>query len=406
MKELELYLHIPFCVKKCNYCDFLSAYADEKSQSAYMESLQNEIDFYRKQLTDRVISTIFIGGGTPSWVKAEYIEELLNKVRQSFNIDEKAEITIECNPGTLTKEKLKCYKRCGINRLSIGLQSADDEELKNLGRIHTFAEFLENYALARECGFTNINIDLMHGLPGQTVEKFQKTLEQVIALNPEHISAYSLIIEEGTPFFDWYEADLLRQEDGKETKFLPNEDTVYQICKFSQKYLEKHGYKRYEVSNFAKEGYACRHNIGYWQRKDYLGIGLGAASLLENVRYSNICDLQEYMRLFGQERKCTSKSAREAVSDREIAGNRLYAETEKLDKNARMEEFMFLGLRMTEGVLKSRFLQEFGSTMDCIYGDVLTKMEKEKLLVNGLEQVYLTDKGMDISNYVLAQFLL
>lgn len=386
MRELELYVHIPFCAKKCHYCDFLSATADEKSQSAYMDSLKKEIAFYGKQLTNRRISTIFIGGGTPSWIRAQYMEELMMVIRQSFSIEKNAEITMECNPGTLTKEKLECYKKCGINRLSMGLQSADDEELKHLGRIHTFAQFLHNYELARACGFTNINIDLMHGLPGQTVERFQKTLEKVTALHPEHISAYALMIEEGTPFFDWYGEDMLRQEQGKETKFLPDEDTVYRIGKFTRNYLEEHGYKRYEISNFAKEGYACRHNIGYWQRKDYLGVGLGAASLLDSVRYSNIRDLQKYI---------------SAEGDR-----RLHAEKDVLDKNAGMEEFMFLGLRMTEGVSKEKFRQEFGSKMTDIYGDVLEKMEKEELLVNGLEQVYLTDKGMDISNYVLAQFLL
>lgn len=386
MKELELYVHIPFCAKKCHYCDFLSATADEKSQSAYMESLKKEIAFYGKQLTNRRISTIFIGGGTPSWIRAQYMEELMMVIRHSFSIEKNAEITMECNPGTLTKEKLECYKKCGINRLSMGLQSADDEELKHLGRIHTFAQFLHNYELARACGFTNINIDLMHGLPGQTAERFQKTLEKVTALKPEHISAYALMIEEGTPFFDWYGEDMLRQEQGKETKSLPDEDAVYRICKFTQNYLEEHGYKRYEISNFAKEGYACRHNIGYWQRKDYLGVGLGAASLLDSVRYSNTRDWQKYI---------------SAEGDR-----RLHAEKDVLDKNAGMEEFMFLGLRMTEGVSKEKFRQEFGSTMTDIYGDILEEMEKAELLVNGLEQVYLTDKGMDISNYVLAQFLL
>ncbi|MBO5302839.1 MAG: oxygen-independent coproporphyrinogen III oxidase [Lachnospiraceae bacterium] len=389
MKELELYIHIPFCVKKCNYCDFLSAPADEKSQSAYMECLKKEIALHGKRLGVRSISTIFFGGGTPSMVKAEYIQEFMQEIRRHFSVKKDAEITIECNPGTLTKEKLEIYKSCGINRLSIGLQSADDEELKVLGRIHTYSQFVENFKQARACGFENINIDLMHGLPGQTVEKFQKTLEQIVALNPEHISAYSLIIEEGTPFFDWYEDDLCRQEEGKATKVLPDEETVYRICKFSQKYLEKHGYKRYEISNFAKEGMECQHNIGYWQRTEYLGIGLGASSLLENVRYRNVSDLQTYLE------NNLQKGAALGVEDIEV-----------LTCSACMEEYMFLGLRMVSGVSKSIFQQEFCTTMESVYGDVLEKLEKEKLLVNGLKSVYLTDKGMDVSNYVLAQFLI
>ncbi|MBO5372620.1 MAG: oxygen-independent coproporphyrinogen III oxidase [Lachnospiraceae bacterium] len=387
MKELELYIHIPFCVKKCNYCDFLSAPADEKSQSAYMEALKKEVSYYGKQFADREISTIFIGGGTPSWVKASYIEDLMREIYASFTIAKDAEISMECNPGTVTKEKLEIYKNAGINRLSMGLQSADDEELKNLGRIHTFEQFLENFNLARECGFTNINIDLMHGLPKQTVEKARETLEKVIALNPEHISSYSLIIEEGTPFFDWYKEDLILQENGETTKLLPKEDTLYQIEKMSQKYLAEHGYIRYEISNYAKKGFRCEHNIGYWQRKDYLGLGLGAASLIENVRYSNIVDIEKYI--------MTVCSDCKAIRE----------ENDVLDKKAQMEECMFLGLRMLEGVSKNTFAEAYGNSMEQIYGDVITKLEQEKLLINTADRIYLTDKGIDVSNYVLAHFL-
>ncbi len=403
MNELELYIHIPFCMKKCNYCDFLSAPADEESQSAYMESLKREIVFYGKRLRGRRLSTVYIGGGTPSWMQTFYIRELLETVYASFLVEEDAEITIECNPGTLTRDKLECYKELGINRLSIGLQSADDEELKLLGRVHTYEQFLRNYELARECGFGNINIDLMDSLPGHTVEKFYRTLMNVIRLKPEHISCYSLIIEKGTPFYDWYKFDVVKLHAGMQTEELPMEDTSYQIGKMTQDLLAEHGYIRYEISNYAREGYACRHNIGYWQRTEYLGVGLGSSSLLEETRYSNIRKLRDYIEASMQ---IEGKTAYDESLKRTVFSTNLHDSANGLFREEQMEEFMFLGLRMLEGIEKSSFYQKFGFPVGFIYQDVLPGLKQEDLLVETPTRIYLTDKGMDLNNYVAAQFLL
>lgn len=402
MEKLELYIHIPFCMKKCNYCDFLSASADEKSQSAYMEALKKEIAFYGKGFKNTSVDTIYIGGGTPSWLQEHYIRALIEKVKENFYIAPMAEISIECNPGTLTKGKLRTYRECGINRLSIGLQSADEEELKLLGRIHTFEQFSRNFELAREYGFENINVDLMSGLPKQTVKKYYETLKKVIRLKPEHISSYSLIIEKGTPFYDTYKYDKVRQEAGMATEHLPNENTEYQIGKMAQDVLIESGYDRYEISNYAREGKICHHNVGYWQRKDYLGLGLGAASLLENIRYSNIRDLEEYIE------KSYNIEERLVITENRtpLYCSNLHQDAAKISRNGQMEEYMFLGLRMTEGIEKSRFYHTFGFTVDNIYGAVVKVMEQEELIVDTPSRLMLTDKGMDLSNYVLAKFLI
>lgn len=408
MRELELYIHIPFCMKKCLYCDFLSAPADEKSQSAYMEGLKREIAYYGKLLTDRVLTTVYIGGGTPSWLQESYIAGVMEAVRAAFAVSEYAEISIECNPGTLTRSKLECYKNSGINRLSIGLQSADNEELKKLGRIHTFEQFLRNYELARACRFSNINIDLMNGLPGQTVEKYYDTLMKVIRLEPEHISSYSLIIEKGTPFYDRYKFDLVKQEAGLPTEELPSEDTVYRIGKMSEDVLAENGYERYEISNYAKTGYQCCHNIGYWQRKEYLGVGLGAASLLNEVRCGNVTELERYIRESGhitQGRLPGNGNFRAGTDGKALVTN-LHGEASAVGRQAQMEEFMFLGLRMTAGIEKSSFYRAFGFTVDHIYGSVVHKLKEQQLITDTPTRLYLTDRGTDLSNYVLAQFLL
>lgn len=403
MNELELYIHIPFCMKKCNYCDFLSAPADEESQSAYMEGLKREIVFYGKRLRGKRVSTVYIGGGTPSWMQQFYIEELMETVYTSFLVEDDAEITIECNPGTLTANKLECYKKQGINRLSIGLQSANDEELKLLGRVHTFDQFLRNYELARECGFDNINIDLMDSLPGHTVEKFYHTLMSVIRLKPEHISCYSLIIEKGTPFYDRYKFDVVKLHAGMQTEELPMEDTSYQIGKMTQDLLAEQGYLRYEISNYAKKGYAGRHNIGYWQRKEYLGVGLGAASLLEETRYSNRSNLWDYIEASD---RIEGNTVYDESLKRTIYSTNLHDSVNGLSREEQMEEFMFLGLRMPEGIIKSRFYQKFGFPVGFIYKEVLPQLKEDALVVETPTRIYLTDKGMDLNSYVAAQFLL
>ena len=382
---MELYIHIPFCVKKCDYCDFLSFAADEQTQKSYVAALQKELAFYGAKYKDRRITTIFIGGGTPSWLKEDYMQAIMETVYHYFSVEQDAEITIECNPGTITEHKFEVYRRIGINRLSIGLQSVHNEELKILGRIHTFEQFLKTYDMARKHGFSNINIDLMSSLPGQTPEIFCDSLYQVLKLKPEHISAYSLIIEKGTPFYEPYRFDAVRQEAGMQTESLPTEEEEYQTTKMTQHILKEAGYHWYEISNFAKPGYECRHNIGYWKRVDYLGVGLGASSLIDNVRYSNTRDLYTYL---------------------SVPADSLHETAAQITRNEQMEEFMFLGLRMRDGFYRDEFTQAFGIPIEAVYGDALNHLQQEELLLKREGRIYLTDKGMDLNNYVVAQFML
>ena len=384
MKQpLQLYIHVPFCVKKCAYCDFLSFPADEQTKKNYVVALQKELECSGSKYSDRYISTIFIGGGTPSWLAAEDMTAVMECVYRNFEVAQDAEITIECNPGTVSDEKFAVYKKLGINRLSIGLQSANNEELQILGRIHTFEQFLQTYDMARHHGFSNINVDLMSSLPGQTPEAFLASLKKIIRLKPEHISAYSLIIEEGTPFYEKYADDAVRQSDGLPTEFLPTEEEEYRTTQMTQELLQSAGYHWYEISNFAKPGYECRHNTGYWKRADYLGVGLGAASLIDNIRYSNTDDISEYM-------KAPDGSATK----------------EPVLREAQMEEFMFLGLRMVDGFYRDEFETAFGIALEGVYGDILKRLQQEELLIQQEGRIRLTKKGIDVSNYVLSQFLL
>lgn len=382
-KSLELYVHIPFCVRKCEYCDFLSAPAGADTQQEYVRNLLLEIEQKGVRCTDYEVTTIFFGGGTPSILKAGWIADILDAIHRNFKVRKDAEITIECNPGTLTFEKLSMYKSAGINRISVGLQSASDAELRELGRIHTYEDFLKSYDLIRKKGFSNVNIDLMAALPGQTLKSYEQTLQRVLALKPEHISAYSLIIEEGTPFYEKYEADELLREKGEKPQMLPSEETERLMYERTKELLLAHGYERYEISNYARRGYACRHNIGYWRRENYLGFGLGSASLLENERFHNTTDLTDY-----------------------LGGDYLAYEQEKLDKKSQMEEFMFLGLRMTDGISTECFRQTFGLTVELVYGPVLEQQIADQLLRKEDGRIFLTERGLDVSNYVMAQFLL
>ena len=287
-KEMELYLHIPFCVKKCDYCDFLSFPADESIKREYVETLKREIEKVGERYRNCQVSTIFVGGGTPSILNSSYIVEIFDVLRRKFHVAGNAEISMEVNPGTVTKEKLSDWRRAGINRLSMGLQSADNRELKRLGRIHTWEDFLESFRRAREEGFSNLNVDLMSALPGQTMDGWMETLKRTAAQEPEHISAYSLIIEEGTPFYERY--------GGKKGEaLLPDEDTDRDMYHKTREFLASCGYERYEISNYAKPGRECRHNIGYWTGVPYLGLGLGAASYIEGIRFSNTRNLKEYL---------------------------------------------------------------------------------------------------------------
>lgn len=377
-KDLGLYIHIPFCVKKCDYCDFLSAPADEATKEKYVKAIITEIHSSREIASEYVVKTIFIGGGTPSSLEQHQVAGIMEAVREVFDICEREkgcpEITIEVNPGTIAKEKLMEYKAAGINRLSFGLQSADNKELKLLGRIHSYETFLSNYSLAREIGFRNINIDLISALPGQTLNNWLDTLNKVVLLKPEHISAYSLIIEEGTPFSERYKPDNMNEELDRD---------IYEATK---ELLEDKGYNRYEISNYAKPGDESRHNSSYWTRGDYLGIGLGASSLIKNTRFQNEPDLNAYMKLSHNP-------------------NLIRRNIEKLTVNQQMEEFMFLGLRLKCGISIKNFKDIFGTDIYHVYGDVIKKSINEGLIAANNENLYLSDKGIDLSNVVLSRFL-
>ena len=402
-KELELYIHIPFCIRKCAYCDFLSGPADSEIQEQYTEALLREIERF-PDAEQYVVCSVFIGGGTPSVLPKEAIGRILETVRQRFrfvrgNLDRAegrkakagdfgdAEITIECNPGTADLEKLMYYRKVGINRLSLGLQSADDRELALLGRIHTWQTFLETYQAALSAGFTNINIDLMSGLPGQSVASWERTLDRVLALEPAHISAYSLIIEEGTPFYERYRRDEELRDKGEEPELLPSEEAERQMYAMTEEKLMKHGMYRYEISNYAKRGFACRHNDGYWTGVWYVGFGLGASSLLNHVRYRNTERMQEYL----------SKDPKSLAEHRTA---------EFLTPEDEMEEFMFLGLRKMEGVSEGEFEHRFHRTIDEVYGGIPDQLMQKGLLQYCGGRYFLTKEGISLSNYVMSEFIL
>ena len=404
-KELELYIHIPFCVRKCNYCDFLSFPADEDTQRKYVKALCKEIFYYGAHCRDYVVSTVYIGGGTPSWLWESDMAAILDAIQKSFSLLPEAEVSIECNPGTVTAQKFAVYRQSGINRISLGLQSAQNVELKMLGRIHTWEQFLKTYELARSGGFSNINVDLMSSLPGQHIETYADSLQKVCRLKPEHISAYSLIIEKGTPFYDLYKFDAVKQRAGMVTDALPTEDEVYEMTKLTEEMLKENGYVHYEVSNFAQPGYACRHNIGYWTRVNYLGMGLGASSLMENIRYTNTSDLYTYLEQVDVIREGIWENKRSDGTIEQLPATNLHASAELVGKYAQMEEFMYLGLRMIDGISRDDFFQSFGMPIEAVYQEVLNHLQEEKLLERRAGRIYLTPKGQDVSNYALAQFL-
>ena len=373
---MELYLHMPFCVRKCAYCDFLSFPSGAKTQRMYAKRLMEDIGVMGKRYGEIPVETIFIGGGTPSVPDSGLIVEIMEHVRHAFHVADGAEISMEANPGTVTREKLTDYRKAGINRLSFGLQSANDRELKLLGRIHTWAEFLESFMLARECGFANLNIDLMSALPGQTCESWKETLSRVTDLDPEHISAYSLIIEEGTPFGERYGS-----EEGR--KLLPDEDSEREMYHETKRFLKDCGYERYEISNYAKPGRECRHNIGYWTGVPYLGLGLGASSYLDGCRFTVNPDMKQYLE--------------------EKPG--MFTDIEKLTKKDMEEEFFYVGLRMTAGVSLSEFERRFGIAAKEVYPGLMETFVKEKAARFEGDRFVLTDYGLDVSNYIMAQFL-
>ena len=374
MKEVSLYIHIPFCKQRCFYCDFPTFSGKDHLREEYVDALIKEI---RDKCTKYLIKTIFIGGGTPSYLGENELEKLLKTVSE-LNLSKNIEYSMECNPGTVNEEKLKIMKKYGVNRISFGLQSCNDELLKNIGRIHTFKEFLENYKLARKIGFDNINIDLMYGLPNLTIEVWKDTLEEICKLKPEHISAYSLIIEEGTVFYNLYEKDKLK---------LPSEDDERIMDKITKDILINNGYHQYEISNFSLKNRECEHNKVYWSLDEYIGVGSASSSYINGYRLTNESNIGEYIRRV--------KSNEDTVVDKY--------------KNLRedeIEEFIFMGLRMLSGIDLLKFNRKFGVDIYSIYKNVIEKNIDDGLLIINKDRMYLTTKGVELSNRVMSDFIL
>lgn len=438
---VSLYLHLPFCVRKCRYCDFLSGPYDAAVRRRYLHALETEIQLSAKTFSNGKFSlesfgngnfslesfgflkrgadsagngnerlsadTVFLGGGTPSLLDANELAHLMAVLSESFRILPGAEITMECNPGTVDREKLLAFREAGINRLSIGVQSFRDEELKLLGRIHTAEEARQCVLDARWAGFDNISLDLISALPGQNIDQWMESLREATALAPEHISAYSLILEDGTPL---KEAAL----EGKLPR-LPDEDEDRKMYHETRSFLAEHGYRRYEISNYAKKGFESRHNSGYWTGHPYLGFGIGAASFYAGCRWSHTGSMTSYLQAL-ESAGASAKSDGESLSSAEKATGRrgqepaevlesIYEEKEILSEKDRMAEFMFLGLRRMQGVSEAEFLRRFGRTMEEVYGPVLKRYQELHMLQREGGQIFLTERGIDVSNAVMADFL-
>lgn len=468
VKTISFYIHIPFCVRKCSYCDFLSFSASNDIQDRYFKALINEIKcagpWLNAESTTYVVKSIFFGGGTPSSVDPAWIVKILDTIRDTFDVAKDAEITIEMNPGTVTPESLAIYKKSGINRISIGCQSLNDNELKELGRIHDSKTFYDTFHAARAAGFDNINVDLMSALPGQTIASYKDNLAKIVALRPEHISAYSLIIEEGTPFYEKYkdvidrdlydvEDDLVKEgvvgkknledsdskcvnsqmSDNKSNIIpLPSEEEERQMYEDTITILNQNGYHRYEVSNYARNDgdYECYHNKAYWKRYEYLGLGLGAAGMVADERYTNTDGIKDYCAYWYDFGICDKiRHSTDDLDEGNIENNNnidkhpniddmtdsnksdMYAlrpllEHDKLSVDACMEETMFLGLRMDVGISVSDFERRFDRKLEDVYGKVIQKLEKEALILMDNDRLKLTEKGLEVSNAVLSDFLI
>lgn len=400
-KKLEIYVHIPFCAKKCAYCDFLSFPGNMRMRREYTDKLLEEIRIQSSFVREYQVDTIFLGGGTPSVLDVTDMTAIMGTLKEHYDIAPDAEITIEVNPGTVKMEGLVAYREAGINRVSMGLQSADDTELRYLGRIHTYDEFLKSFQRVRMAGFANVNVDLISAIPGQTPESWRNTLKKTAMLKPEHISAYSLIVEEGTPFYDRYgghvemESYEMSPEERRRLMALPDlpdEDTEREMYYMTRNCLAEQGYERYEISNYARPGFECRHNVGYWTGTGYLGLGLGASSYLEGCRFHNTSDFQSYV------------SAH--LDDEAEFCQALRQDMEQLSVKSKMEEFMFLGLRLTRGVSAEGFITRFGQSIRNVYGGVIDKLEREGLLEHKNGYYHLTERGLDLSNYAMSLFLL
>lgn len=374
---LGLYIHIPFCVKKCKYCDFNSFKLNINEKRKYLNSLKREMELYKENLEDKSIDSIFVGGGTPSILNEEEIRILFRNIKNNFQIKDRAEITMECNPGTLTLNKLKTMKECGVNRLSIGLQAVQNNHLEYIGRVHTYEEFEKNYYQAKEVGFENINVDLMYALPNQSKEDWMESLEKVVKLNPTHISAYSLILEENTELFNMYERHEFE---------LLDEDTDIEMYEYTISYLKSNGYNQYEISNYAKKGFECKHNILYWKCENYVGLGVSASGFLNETRYNNLCELDEYEEIIH-------------------SGKKPIEWEEKLSIKDEIEESIFLGLRMNEGIKFKDFYEKYNFNFEEEYKNEIDKLKKMKLIETKDEGMKLTQKGREISNSVFVEFM-
>ncbi len=390
-KNLGLYLHIPFCVKKCAYCDFLSFSADDSIKQCYVEKLCSEIKERSVFFKEYCVDTIFFGGGTPSLLQNRQIRQLMRVIHQSFCITKDVEITMEANPGTVDYEKLVVMKESGINRISFGVQSFLEQELKLLGRIHSVEQVYQAVEEARCAGFDNINIDLISALPYQNLEQYSYSLKQAILLQPQHISAYGLMIEEGTLFYDRYGKEEERRREGTqcEDSILPTEILERQIYEYTKETLKQAGYAQYEISNYAKKDCECKHNLKYWDREEYLGLGLGSSSFVEECRFQNPVIMEEYFQ-----------------TDFKLPLESYALELQKLTREDAMSEFMFLGLRKRKGVSKQKFYQCFGMDYERIYPKVHQRLKEEGMIAEDGDFVYLTDRGIDVSNYCMELYLL
>lgn len=377
MSELAVYVHMPFCKQKCYYCDFVSFSKEDHRIDEYMDFLIKEMNWYKPYLDGYSVKTIFIGGGTPSYVEGKHIKRIIEFIRENYNAENVEEITVEANPGTLNKEKLIFYKEAGVNRISLGAQSLNDKLLKSIGRIHTSEDVVENIKLIKELGFSNINVDLMFGLPDQTVEDCISTLEAVVDLGVEHISYYSLILEENTLMNRWYEEGRIK---------LPEDHMDRKMYHEGVNFLKSRGFKHYEISNFCKPGYECKHNLFYWQIRPYLGFGVAAHSNLENNRFSNFINFNDY---FGSLKE----------------GKAPILQSEYIDSNMEMAEYMIMGLRLIDGVDKNEFRNRFDRDVEDVYGHVIEKYVREGLLEENSTNIKFTEKGLDLSNIVYVDIL-
>lgn len=374
-QEIGIYIHIPFCKKKCYYCDFISFWNKEEYIERYIDAIIKEIEFRQKEISEKNVTTIYIGGGTPSFIEPKYIEKILKR----FEIEEHQEITIEVNPGTVTEEKLKKYKKIGINRISIGLQETHNNLLREIGRIHTYNEFLETYNIARKVGFKNINVDLMIGLPNQSIQDIKENLEQILSLEPQHISVYSLILEDGT---------ILKNKVEKGEIELPNDEVERNMYWYVKNTLELKGYKHYEISNFAKIGYESKHNSNCWEQKEYVGFGVASHSYRNFTRFSNTNNLINYI---------------ENIENNKIRNNMIIQEIQ--DKDEIQKEYMLLGLRKIDGISINKFKNKFGQNPIFLFRKQLNELVEDGFINIDLDNIKLTNKGIDFANLVWEKFI-